>query len=40
MEVAGKGCRRVNIVQKCAHMYVNAKMMPIETISGMGEGEG
>jgi hypothetical protein len=26
-EEAGKGGRRVNTVQKCVHMYVNAKMI-------------
>jgi hypothetical protein len=31
----GKGGRRVNIVQKCVHIYVNAKMIPVETIPGM-----
>jgi hypothetical protein len=24
------------MVQRCVHMYVNAKMIPIENISGMG----
>jgi hypothetical protein len=28
----GKGDRRVNIVKKSVHMYVNAKMIPIETV--------
>jgi hypothetical protein len=27
-------------VQKCVHLYVNGKMIPIETIPGMGGGEG
>jgi hypothetical protein len=27
----GKGYRRVNMVQKCVHMYINAKMIPVET---------
>jgi hypothetical protein len=30
-EVARKGSRRVNTVQKCVHMYINAKMIPVET---------
>jgi hypothetical protein len=37
-EVAGKGGRRVNMAQKCVHMYVNAKMIPVETIPGIEEG--
>jgi hypothetical protein len=32
------GSRRVNTVQKCVHMYVNAKMIPVETIPGMEGG--
>jgi hypothetical protein len=33
----GYGC--VNIVQILStHMYVNGKMIPIETVSGIGEG--
>jgi hypothetical protein len=35
-EVAGKRGRKVNTVQKCVHIYVNAKMIPIETIPAMG----
>jgi hypothetical protein len=27
----------VNMAQKCVHMYVNAKMIPVETISGREE---
>jgi hypothetical protein len=34
--VAGKRGRKVNTVQKCVHIYVNAKMIPIETIPAMG----
>jgi hypothetical protein len=34
----GKGCRRVNMVKYCGHMYINGKMRPVKTISGM-EGE-
>jgi hypothetical protein len=26
-----KGCRRVNAVKKCVYMYVNEKMVPVET---------
>jgi hypothetical protein len=32
-EVAGKGGRRVKY---CVHMCVNAKMIPVETIPGVG----
>jgi hypothetical protein len=32
-EVAGKRGRRVNTVQKMLHMYVNAKMIPVEIVS-------
>jgi hypothetical protein len=31
-----EGGRRVNMVQKCIHMYLNAKMIPVETIPGRG----
>jgi predicted RNA-binding protein YlqC (UPF0109 family) len=31
-EVMGKGGRRVNTVKECVYMYVNAKMIPVETI--------
>jgi hypothetical protein len=31
-EVSGKGDRRVNTVQKCVHLYVNAKMKTVVTI--------
>jgi hypothetical protein len=30
-EIVGDRSRRVNIVQKCVYMHVNAKMTPIET---------
>jgi hypothetical protein len=30
---------RVHTVQKCVHMYVNAKMIPVETIPRMGREE-
>jgi hypothetical protein len=26
----------MNMVQKCVHMYANAKMIPVETVSGIG----
>jgi hypothetical protein len=28
----------MNAVQKCVHMYVNAKMIPVETVQGIGGG--
>jgi hypothetical protein len=31
-KVAGKGDRKMNMGQKCLHMYVNAKMRPVKTI--------
>jgi hypothetical protein len=34
----GKGGRRVNTVQKCVYMYVNAKMIPVETVPGIRGG--
>jgi hypothetical protein len=35
----GKRCRRVNIVQiMCTHVC-NGKMIPVETVPGMGGGE-
>jgi hypothetical protein len=37
-EEVRKGCRRVNIVQYCVHMYVSGKMIPVEIVHGMGEG--
>jgi hypothetical protein len=37
-EVVGKGSRRVNMCKNCVHDYVNEKMIPVETISGMGRG--
>jgi hypothetical protein len=43
VENVEKGCRRVNMVQICVHMYVNGKMRPVKT-SRLGEkmdkGEG
>jgi hypothetical protein len=33
--MAGKGGRRVNTVQKCIHMHINAEMIPVETIPGI-----
>jgi hypothetical protein len=29
----------MNIVQQCIHMYVNAKMMHAETVTGIRGGE-
>jgi hypothetical protein len=34
-EVVGERGRRVNMVQKCVHLHVKAKMIPDETIPGM-----
>jgi hypothetical protein len=34
----GKGSWRVNTVQKCVYVYINAKMILVETISGIGGG--
>jgi hypothetical protein len=40
-EVAEKGGKRVNMVQKCVHKYESEKMIPVESIPGMGSvGEG
>jgi hypothetical protein len=39
-EVTGKRGRRVNTMQKCVHMYVNATMIPVEYIPEMGKGVG
>jgi hypothetical protein len=38
--VVRKEGRRVNMVQKFVHMYVNAKMITVETIPGMGGRRG
>jgi hypothetical protein len=38
-EVKRKGVRRVNMVQRCVHMYVDAEMVPVETIPEIGGGE-
>jgi hypothetical protein len=35
-EITGKGGRWMNTVQKCIHMYVNAKKIPVETVPGIG----
>jgi hypothetical protein len=33
----GKGCRRVNAIQKkSVHLYINAKMIPTKAIPAMG----
>jgi hypothetical protein len=37
-KVVGKGVRRVNMVQMYLHMYVNTKMIPVETMPGMRMG--
>jgi hypothetical protein len=34
--VVGKGGRRVNGGKNCVNMHVNAKMIPVETIPGIG----
>jgi hypothetical protein len=36
--VAGKGDRRMNTCKKCVHIYVNAKMILVETVPGIGGG--
>jgi hypothetical protein len=38
--VVGKGGRRVNMVKKCAHMYVNAKMLKLFYESQRGRDRG
>jgi hypothetical protein len=30
-----KGCRRMNICKHCVYMYINGKMIPLETLPGM-----
>jgi hypothetical protein len=30
--------REMNMVQKCVYTYVNAKMIPVETIPGISRG--
>jgi hypothetical protein len=37
-EVARKGGRRVNMCKNCVYIWVNAKILPVETIPGMGGG--
>jgi hypothetical protein len=37
--VAGKGDNRMNMVQICVNMCVNAKMIPDETIPEIGGGK-
>jgi hypothetical protein len=34
----GKGVGGWIWCKKCVHMYENAKMMPVETVPGMGQG--
>jgi hypothetical protein len=29
----------MNTVKKCVNMYLNAKMIPVETVPGIGGGE-
>jgi hypothetical protein len=36
-EMAGKGGRRMNLILiMCIHMYVNAKMIPVVIVPGIG----
>jgi hypothetical protein len=37
-EVAEKGGRSMNTVQKCVHMYVNVKMIPVKIVLRIREG--
>jgi hypothetical protein len=30
--------RKMNIVQQCVCIYINAKMRPVETVPGISEG--
>jgi hypothetical protein len=39
VEVAGKGVGGLIRCKKCVHMYVNVKMVPIETVTGIVERE-
>jgi hypothetical protein len=34
----GERARRVNMCKQCIHMYVNAKMIPVETVPGIRGG--
>jgi hypothetical protein len=34
----GKGGRKVKMVQKCVHMYVNGKVIHVETTPAIWEG--
>jgi hypothetical protein len=39
IEDGGERGRRMNTVQKCIYIYINAKMIPVETVLGIsGEG--
>jgi hypothetical protein len=38
-EEVGKGCGKVNMVQILCTYYINGKMIPVETIPGMGGKE-
>jgi hypothetical protein len=33
--MVGKEGRKVNVVQNCVHTYVDAKLIPVETIPGI-----
>jgi hypothetical protein len=35
-----RGCRSVNKCKYCVHLYVNGKVIPVETIPEMGENDG
>jgi hypothetical protein len=36
--MVGKEGRRVNMVQKCVHMYMNARVIPAKTTPGIQGG--
>jgi hypothetical protein len=38
-EKVEKECKRVNMGKYCVHMYINGKMIPVETVPGMGRRE-
>jgi hypothetical protein len=38
-EEVGKRYKRVSMCKYYIHMYVNEKIIPIETVPGMGRGE-
>jgi hypothetical protein len=37
-EVVRRGGRRMSMVQKHAYIFINAKMIPVETVPGIWEG--